>query len=257
MSLVGWDSLVGWNALEARVAALEDSVSALEAGEITVESAATFSALPDPAGLPDGRIGIALDSFANGQAAIWVVRAGAWVLPLESFPPTISFVVATSGGGTVLPQTFAVAAATDVALGTGWATVPAQTFARPADVAGVGALNPAALELGAKGVGLWRCAYQINYDSPAPGAAVLTQFVLQRSIGGGAFADVPGGELVRLSQDAPVPVNGISGVGLELNLSLLAGDRLRVVVRHDDAGSRNYTVRKFVGVLNQVASTPT
>lgn len=251
MSSLGWSGRVGWDPL----ADVLDRVSSLEAASSTVNVAAVTSALPDPALLPDGTLYAVLSATANGQPSLFVVSGGAWVKTLQAFTPTISVAAAVGAGAGELPETLAVGAGVDGVLGAGWA-LSADSFARPAGVSG----SPLALdeiEIGALGAGLWRVAVELNYDSPAPASAVLTRFFLQRAVGAGAFADVANGELARLDQDAPAPVTGISQVGLVTALSVAAADRLRVVVRHDDVGARNYEFNKFTVAMNQVAATPT
>lgn len=252
MSIVGWGSgVVGWQsagAIEAQIAALEGEVS-------KIQVAATVSALPDPSGLADGTLAAVLTAFDNGQAAIYVVRSGAWVLPLEAGMPTISFVIQSGAGAGELPEDVVVGVGADGVLGVGWTLAAAQSFARPTDIA-VLPLDPDDLTLGANGAGLWRIAVEVNYDSPAPASGILSQFFLQLDAGAG-FADVPQGELARLDQAAPAAVSGISQVGLVLNLALDAGDALRVIVRHDDVNPHTYTVNKFTLTLNQIASAPT
>jgi hypothetical protein len=246
---------IGYSDVSGDIADIDGRLDDLEAEVSTVQVAATVAALPDPTELIDGTLAAVLDASDNGQAAIYLVRDGVWTLPAEAPAACIAFVIAAGAGVGELPEDVIVNTGTDGVLGVGWALDAALTVARPADVA-VTPLDPDALELGANGTGQWCVIVRVNYDSPAPAAPVLTQFALQLDSGSG-FADVPGGELVRLAQDTGAAAAGVTQLGLAVNLALTAGDQLRVVVRHDDAGSITYTINAFSMAIEQLVAAPT
>jgi len=230
---------------------LQAQVEALQATQNQIQTAATVSALPDPSTLPDGTLAAVLVASANGLPSILVTHGGQWKLPLEAFPPSISFVATPGGGGGSL----AVGAGVSAPVGTGFALDPSRSFARPSGIA-VLPLDPVNITLGPNGSGLWRVAVQLNYDSPSGIVASQTRFFLQRD-GGVGYADVAGGELVRLDQDPLSTITGLTQVGLALNLTLAAADKLRVVLRHNAITTRTYTVNEISYGMNQIGATPT
>lgn len=250
MAIIGYQ--IGYGNFESEISALEDQLAATED---RIRYAATVSALPSAAGLTDGTLGVVQAASANQLPSIYLVKSGSWVQPLESPMPTISYVIKIGGGAGELPEDVVVASGADGILGVGWVLEGTQTVARPSGVA-VTPLDPDDLTIGVNGAGLWRIAVELNYSSPAPVSGILTRYFLQRNTGSG-FLDLPGGELFRLDQDAPAAVDGISSVGLVVNLSINAGDRFRVVVRHNDSVSHTYTYNKFGITMNQFVATPT
>lgn len=237
------------DALQAQVQSLQDQYG-------TVPSYATFTDLPDPAGLPDGALAHVVELLENGQAGLVAVRTGQWTIPVAASPGTVSFVCAQGAGAGELPEDLVVAQGATVPLGitgaTPWALVSAQTIARPSGVV-VTPIDPSNVEVGARGAGIWRFAVQVNYDATVPNSGLITSFVVQRDTGSG-FADVPNGEIIRLNQSSPASVDGLTQVGFFLNISVSVGDKFRIAVRHDDDASRTYTVRDYIIAANQLSS---
>lgn len=234
---------------------LQSQISELQASQSTLDVYGLTSQLPDPSALPDGTAAAVMDASANGEATIYLVREGEWVKPLEALAPSIAFVTVVGPGAGELPEDVVVGVGASVPLGIGWVIDSQLSGARPSGVA-VEPLDPDALEIGANGTGLWRVAVQVDYDSPSEATAVQTWFVLQVDSGSG-FVDVNYGNLITLAQDPPNLVESLSQVGFALNLPLSAGDKMRVVCRHDAGNSRTYTINNFSVAMNQLTAPPT
>lgn len=215
-----------------------------------------FSSLPSPASLIDGTIALVLELVENGQAGLVVTRSGNWTIPAAATPGTVSFAITIGAGAGELPESLVVDAGASVPLGatgaTPWVIDPARSIARPSGVV-VTPIDPASLEIGPRGAGIWRFALQVNYDATVPSTGLETRFVFQRDTGSG-FADIYAGEIIRLAQSSPASVDGLTQIGVHLNIVVAVGEKYRIVVRHDDSVSRTYTFHDMIFVANQLVS---
>lgn len=225
----------------------------------TIPVYATFSDLPDAAALVDGTVAMVLEFFENGLPALAMVRSGGWVLPAAAADPIVAFAITQGAGAGELPESLVVGAGATVALGatgaTQWVLDPARSIARPTGVVAT-PINPASLEVGVKGAGVWNFSLQVNYDATVPSSGLETTFVVQRDQGLG-FVDLPHGEIVRLNQDNPGPIDGLTQVGFHLNLPVAVGEKFRIGLRHDDNASRTYTFNDVSFIARQLFSVLT
>lgn len=220
-----------------------------------VPTVQNFSDLPDAATLPDGSIYSVETIAALGQSGLVVVSDSTWSIPLGAPIPTISYVTEVGAGVGELPESLVIGVGVDVVVGTGWTLDATRTIARPTGIVVSTGIDE--IELGVNATGIYRGAWQLNYDVPLGETSFLLQHFLQVDPAGlGAWADV--GELTRigLALDDEA-VLGISQAGLELNIQLNGGAKLRVVARHDDTSAVTVTYHKATVGINQILGLST